>query len=217
MEIEVAVLVSDRFGKVVSSGSETIRGGFPADQLATVKRTGFRYTKRIAVKPGQYQVRVGVSEQGADRIGTAITWVEVPRIDTDKLTLSSILLSEDEEGLQKRSNGATGGGISPWFGVRYFIRNTFLIYQLMVYPAPSREQEAGLLIRREIRKGGEVVYQSPQEPIASRVTGREKKGISIGGKIQVGMEPGIFELRISITDPKKKKTTQQSVTFGIAR
>jgi hypothetical protein len=62
-----------------------------------------------------------------------------------------------------------------------------------------------------------VVYQSPQEPIASRLIGREKKGISIGGKIQVGMEPGIYELRISVTDTKKKKTTQETVTFGVAR
>jgi VWFA-related protein len=54
MEIEVATVVSDRFGKVVHTDSRKIQGGFPADQLESVKRTGFRYTTRIGVKPGHY-------------------------------------------------------------------------------------------------------------------------------------------------------------------
>ena len=87
----------------------------------------------------------------------------------------------------------------------------------MIYPTPSRDQEAGLLIQREITKSGKAIYQSRQEPVASRLIAREKKGISIGGRIQVGMEPGIYELRISVTDPKSKKTTQETVTFGIGR
>ena len=217
IDLQVATVVYDRFGKVVSTASEVIRGGFSAEQLEPVKRTGFRYTKRIAAKPGRYQIRIGVSDSSAGHIGTAITWVEVPRLGTGKLILSNIILAEDSDERQKRSNGESGGGINPWAGIRYFTRNTFLVYQLMIYNALSRDAETGLVIQREITQFGKVIYQSPQEPLASRLTGREKKGMSIGGKIQLGMDPGIYEMRISVTDTKSKKTTQQAVTFGIAR
>ena len=217
IELEVATVVYDRRGQPVTTRSETIRGNLRVEEVEIAKRDGLRYATRLTVKPGHYQVRIGISEKGAEHIGTAITWVEVPTIGRDKLALSNILLSEGSNEAEKRLTASSGGGISPWLGVRYFTRGTFLVYQLMIYNAPSKDPESELVIQSEITRGGEVVYQSQPTPIASRVVGKEKKGILLGGQIKLALEPGIYELRISIGEARSKRKAQQAVTFGIAR
>jgi hypothetical protein len=216
VELEVATIVNDRMGKPVSTGSETIRGSFALDQLETVKRLGFRYATRIAVKPGHYQVRVGIIENESQRIGTAIAWVDVPSLAAEKVMLSDLLLSEVTDD-SKQPMTSSVAAISPWFGVRYFSRDTSLIYELMIYSEPSSNPESELVMQRQLLREGRVIYQSPQESIASRIVRREKKGLSIAGQLKLDLEPGIYELLISITDPKKKETVRKSVTFGIAR
>jgi VWFA-related protein len=215
IELEVATVVYDRTGQQVSTRLETIRGDIPVERIDAVKRTGFRYTTRIAVKPGRYQVRIGVCENETERIGTAITWVEVPRVTPDKLALSDIILSEGADETQRRLTAATGAAISPRFGIRYFTRDTFLVYQLMIYAAPSAYPESALLMQCEITKGGKIIYQTQREPIASRLVAKQKKGFAIGGQIRLAMEPGIYDLQISITHAKSGKTTREGVTFGI--
>ena len=45
---------------------------------AGVAKEGLRYQKSAPLKPGLYQVRVVVREEGTGRLGSASEWVEVP-------------------------------------------------------------------------------------------------------------------------------------------
>ncbi len=59
LALEVAGTIYNRAGKLVTSFVEKIKGSMPHDQLSEVRGTGFCYTKRMELKPGSYQVRVG--------------------------------------------------------------------------------------------------------------------------------------------------------------
>src|SRR6185295_13859425 len=93
LALDVAGTIYDRSGKLVTSFIEKIKGGVPQDQLSDVKGSGFSYTKRMELKPGSYQVRVGTLEPETENIGTANAWVEVPDLAKGKLELSSVLLA----------------------------------------------------------------------------------------------------------------------------
>ena len=210
IEIELAAVVYDRTGKPIKTITETIRGAMSAAEAEAAKRTGFHYSKRIALKPGVYNIRLGLREAGTDRVGTAATWLEVPNLGQGKLTLSSILLTKDSVEASIPSTGA--GGSNPSLGVACYKSGAPILYYLMIYNARG---ESDLTMQWELAVAGKVIHRTESQPVASRMIGRDKKGIEIGGQLALTLQPGFYELTISITDKKSKQTGQRTVPFVI--
>jgi hypothetical protein len=215
MELELAAVIYDRTGKAVNTVTETIRGAMSVAEVEAAKRTGFHYSKRIALKPGLYNIRVGLREVGTERIGTAATWLEVPDISRGKLTLSSILLTKDSGETPTPQGPAAGAGTSDVPGIRYYKTGSPLLYYLMIYNAPSKTGESGLTMQWEIAEAGNVIQRTEWQPVGSRLIGRDKKGIEIGGQLKLTLQPGVYELRIAVTNSKSKQTAQRTVPFAI--
>jgi len=213
IELEFATVVYDRTGKPINTITETIRGALSTAEAEAAKRTGFHYSKRIAVKPGLYNIRVGVRELSTDRIGTASTWIETPSLSGGKLTLSSILLTKDSEAAKPRESSGSLVAAAP-VGITYYKPGSPLLYYVMIYNSRS-PSGSGLTMQWDISQAGKVIYKAEPQPIASRVIGRDKKGIEIGGQLKLPLQPGLYELRISIADSKSKQATQRAATFAI--
>jgi len=211
IELELAAVVYDRTGKPVNTITETIRGAMSFGEVEAGKRTGFHYSKRIALKPGLYNIRLGLWEVGTDRVGTAATWLEVPNLGQGKLTLSSILLTKDSVETATPQGSAGVAGTAP-LGVAYYKTGSPVLYYLMIYNARG---ESDLTMQWEIAEAGKVIHRTEWQPVASRLIGRDKKGIEIGGQLAQTLQPGLYELRISITDSKSKQTAQRTVSFAI--
>lgn len=215
MELELAAVIYDRTGKPVNTVTETIRGAMSVAEVEAAKRTGFHYSKRIALKPGLYNIRVGLREVGTERIGTAATWLEVPDLRRGKLTLSSILLTKGSAETPTPQGPADGAGSSGVPGIKYYKTDSPLLYYLMIYNAPSTTGESGLTMQWEIAEAGMVIQRTEWQPVASRLIGRDKKGIEIGGQLRLTLKPGVYELRIAVTNSKSKQTAQRTVPFAI--
>lgn len=43
-----------------------------------------------------------------------------------------------------------------------------------------------------------MIHKTEWQPVTSRVIGRDKKGIEIGGQLALALQPGVYELRITI-------------------
>jgi VWFA-related protein len=212
IELDLAAVVYDRTGKPVNTVTETIRGALSVAEAEAAKRTGFHYSKRIALKPGLYNIRLGLREAGTDRVGTAATWLEVPNLGQGKLTLSSILLTKDSVETAIPRGPAGGAGTSATLGVAYYKTGSPVLYDLMIYNARG---ESDLTMQWEIAEAGKVIHRTEWQPVASRLIGRDKKGIEIGGQLKLTLQPGLYELRISVTDSKSKQTAQRTVAFAI--
>ena len=61
-DCEIAVAAYDASGKIADSFADNIKGTVTARQLEEAKKTGYRYSKRIKLKPGLYQLRSGVRD-----------------------------------------------------------------------------------------------------------------------------------------------------------
>ncbi|MFY9574866.1 MAG: VWA domain-containing protein [Blastocatellia bacterium] len=209
LELEMAAVVYDRTGKPIKTLTETIRGSLSPQEADEAKRTGFHYSKRIALKPGLYNVRLGLREVGTDRIGAATTWLEVPNLDSGKLTLSSILLTKDSAETSK-SPGSKAARTA--LGTASYRAGSPILYYLLIYNALG---ESDLRMQWEIAEAGKVIHMTEWQPVTSRVIGRYKRGIEIGGQLALTLQPGVYELRITVSDSKSRQTANRTVAFAI--
>ena len=67
----------------------------------------------------------------------------------------------------------------------------------------------------EIAEAGKVIHKTEWQPVTSRVIGRDKKGIEIGGQLALALQSGVYELRITVSDSKSKQTAKRTVAFAI--
>lgn len=215
--LQVATLVFDSSGKRIDARSETINGNLLPERLALAKKTGYRYAKRLTLKPGLYQIRVGVRETSTDRIGTAWASVEVPNLTRQKLALSSIVLLDS----QRSSSSSTSAQdpIASRFvqGIRFYQKNDSLTYYFRIYCDLTRgNPETQLLMQTGVFQGDKVMAQANWQPVAARQLGKDRKSIAAGEEIKVSnLLPGIYELRVAVKDPASNRIASQSVVFGV--
>lgn len=228
---EVATLIFDKLGKMVSSTVDTIEGKLLPQRLSIVKQNGLRQVKRVSLKPGVYQIRVGVRDSSSEKIGTATAWVEVPDLRKNKLAMSSIFLSESAKErapiakpTEQTANPTKAAPTQEqeFFlakviqGIPIFKSGHLLAYCFTVYNSASKSAvTADLVMQSEIVQDEKVIFKSDWQPLTGRIIKQGKKGLELGGLIELGLHPGIYEIRISVKDLKSKKTLQQTSIIGV--
>lgn len=221
IDCEVTTAIFDQTGKSTKIITDKVQGALTAERLEEGKKYGYRYMKRLELKPGLYQVRVGVRENGSERIGTANAFVQVPNLGREKLAVSSIVLisigaTNKDKTQQRDAPELFMPGVRQ--GVAFFKQGTSLAYQLTVYDVAGRKPEdSGLLIQSELTQGEQTIFRSDWQPVATRLVRAGKKGFDAGGQINLDLPPGLFELRVTVKDPKSKRSAQQSVVFEVER
>lgn len=206
-DLEVGIAVFGSGSDPVFTTYDEVAGKQVPEAVEASKQNGFRYRKRVALEPGSYQVRVGVRERSSDRIGTAATWIEVPKIEKGRLVASSLVLNErvagDEQFVQPRAVS----------GIRTLGVASQLVYYLQLYGA--REVDA-VRMRVEILRDGEPVHASGWEPIASHTIDRTRKGVGVGGIFDLAaFGPGLYELRVAVREGEKQKAAERAAAFQV--
>src|SRR5205823_3217077 len=159
-------------------------------------------------KPGAYQFRVAVRDDGSSRIGTARQFVEVPELK-NRLALSGITVSNDDDsGSAKRSDAVVSPGNMSSPAIRRFRQGANLWFGYSVYNAQMNQTThvVSLAAQSRIFRDGKLVYSGEAKQID--VTGQtDLKRITSGGGIQLGsmLEPGEYQLQIIVTDSAKDK------------
>jgi VWFA-related protein len=217
VEVDVTTIVFDQSGRAVRRITDTVRGNLSPDRAERARLKGLRYAKLLVLDPGAYQIRVAVRDPRSERIGTAMALVEVPNLHRGKLALSSILLTErlsKETESDAVKNDAFLHNLR--LGIPFFRRGNFLVYSLLIFNAAARATaQNGLFIQSEILEGDRSVYQSPWQPVSSRLTNTEGKGVEVGGQINLDLKPGLYEFRITIRGSGSKRLAQQSTLFDV--
>ena len=231
-DCDLALAIFDSSGKLASSSSHTIKSSLTSGQVELGKRRGYRYSERLNLKPGLYQVRVGVREADTGLTGTSTSWVRVPDLHNGKLALSNVFLGKTSE------DSSRGGGEAPksagkpevTAGNAKYKVGELAQYQFVVYNAANAaamssaasgantanpgHADSGPVLKVEILQGEKSIY-STTEPLASRTIALDAKGIVAGGALKLGLAPGVYTLRITVKDSKTKKPVEQTVDFEV--
>jgi VWFA-related protein len=208
LELDVVTGVYDLSGKTVASFPEKIRSSFTPQRAELVKRYGIDSLKRLTLKPGLYQIRVGVRELSTERVGTSSVVVEVPDLSRGKLAMSSLFLRDD----------LNQAGTPTDFrqGLRVYRQGEPLVYQFRAYNAEGAPQDAASLsMRIELRQGERSVYAGEWQPVAPLVVKRDAKGLEVGGELRAQLPAGVYELVVSVRDERRKKTVSGTVAFAV--
>lgn len=232
LELKIVTLAFDKVGKLAFSQSQTVTGNLQPANYERMRAGGFHFYKRLALKPGFYQIRVGVFEPKTERTGTASALVQVPDLKSKKLLLSSMHLSAvaPEQPTAVTPQASNTGNLTPVndkrpdkvvdkvvHGIRFFQRQQPFIYSLRLYQTaiqvtPIEELE----LQAEIWQNDKVVTKGDWIPVASRILDRDAKGLTLAGQLQLlNFQEGIYELRLNVRAKGKKSGAQRIAVFGV--
>ena len=206
LSCEVAVAILDRNGKISEGVAETVTGSFVAGQIEKARRDGFRYTKRIALAPGIYQLRVGVHDVNSGLMGTASSWINVPDLRSKKLTLSDLFLgrqNRDDKRTEAVALNERPGPAKLLIGPASFDNGDVIFYRLVLYNSTAENQSgSGKSLKVEVLNSNDIVYEGSWQPLGEKIIRKDSLGIEIGGEIRMTSAPGVYTLRITIKDGK---------------
>jgi len=220
VELEILYVVYDSSGKQVEGTSAHVEGRLPPDRLAQAKTSGFRFSRRLMLNPGVYQVRIGVREEGTDRMGTATAWVEVPEIAQDRLEMSSLILSNP---LDLNPVDSEGMDVSELEQIRMvqsiplFARGDFFDYSFRVHQSTQALVMPDMEWMPELFREGGLIKGGEWQPISVENEDLDSKGwFDVYGEVDIGeVDSGVYELRVSVRDSRSDKTIQRTTVFSV--
>jgi VWFA-related protein len=214
-ELDLLMALFDEKGKAAASFVERINVNIRPERLENALKHGFSYRRLMALKPGFYQARVAIREEGSSRMGSASKWVEVPDIGKKQLTLSGVLLSagkEDQNDLQAADSAYIP---QPSSATRRFKKDGAVDFMVFAYNAKVEKTTVDLVIQSQVFSGSKLVYASP---IAKMTIPESADLLRIPYAARISMEgfiPGQYELRVVVIDRLTKATAFRRVYFTV--
>ena len=216
-EVALAGLVSDQKGASVEQFGRRLRLESPA--AGRPAAGPIRFTRRMTLKPGLYQVRVAALGEGKGQTGSASQWIEVPDLAKGRLTLSSLFLElAQREGDSPAASAVVGvrgtrtnDAVRRVFPGGREVDAVFFVYNAGSGAAPA----ADLVARFQIRAGGVLLHEFEPRAIASP-PGSEAARIRGGARLSLaGLRAGDYELRVVVESRREGTTAERAVGFSV--
>jgi VWFA-related protein len=223
----VCVTVGDN-GQIVDSTDKTWTVRLKGDTYRDTLQKGLVYRMNVAIKkPGAYQERVVLRDQGTQQVGSASQFIQVPDVNKGHLALGGILISADAprpaetaaspEHPEGHVNEPDPNGTP---AVRIFKPGTPILYGYQIMNAQSdSEKKTNLEVQTRLFRDGQEVYSGKPNPLQPGPTG-DPKLLLAGGRMKLGdkITPGDYVLQVIVTDKLAKEKYQvatQSMDFEI--
>ena len=219
-QIELITIIYDENGKDVESRSEKMELNLRQQSLERARRYGLGYRRLLQLKPGFYQIRMVLRQEGASQIGTATAWVEAPDLSKKQLALSGIFLTQDRQSPTQTETGITEENEDS--GARSLVYRRFRRdsqFEFLVFTYNARIGDKGMpdvAIQSQIYNGNKLVFASP---LSSVFTAEQKQTLDPAripyyARLALdSFEPGQYELRLVVIDRTTKTTAKRSINF----
>jgi VWFA-related protein len=213
--LDLLMALFDEKGKAAASFVERISVNIRPERVENAVKNGFNYRRLMALKPGFYQARLAIREEGSARMGSASKWVEIPDVGKKQLTLSGVFLSagrEDQNDLQPANSVYIP---QPSSATRRFKKDGAVDFMVFAYNAKVEKNTADLVIQAQVFSGSKLVYASP----VAKMTIPESADLQrIPYAARISLEEfnsGPYELRVVVIDRLTKATAFRRVYFAV--
>lgn len=205
-------------GRAESITQDTMEIRLTPEQYKQAEKSVYRYTKRIKLKPGTYQIRVGVRDQNAELVGTSSTWVEVPNLDSKKVALSGIILArtqaDNAAGKDEKKNALLQPSVK--HGTSLLSNTDSIVYYSRAYNASDEKRSAALKVKAQVLQGTTVVLEDDWRPLKSTIVGTEANSVDLSGRLKLDtLKPGTYQLLVTVADEKAKPVATTTKAFEI--
>jgi GWxTD domain-containing protein len=185
-----------------------------------VKRQSI-YQKSIPLAPGMYRLNVVAKDVVGGNMNNYEVALQVPRMDTEKLTSSSLILADIIEKVPTKSIG-TGQFVIGDSKVRPRINDTFkreekmgLYIQLYNFAQDEKTHKANGEIQYEVIKNGsnEKIFEFKED--VGSIAGTSNQ-ITIEKLLPLkNLAPGQYTIRLKVTDRNRNQTLTPSAQFTV--
>lgn len=187
---------------------------------------GFVYNFIFPIKkPGAYQMRVVLRDALTAKLGSANQFIEVPNLKKNRLTLSSIMLSnhtnDEWQNQSKTSSEKVLVDSLTATSLRKFQQNTVLRYGFEIFNAKlaTAQRFPNLQLQVRIFRDGKLIFDGEPKNIDFDKQTDFTKTVS-GGALALGktMEKGDYVLQIVLIDKLakiKNQVASQWISFEI--
>ena len=210
--VETVAVVLDETGRVAAT-LETERRSLDLSDadLARLASQGLPYSRAVVVKPGRYRVCLAARDDASGLLGSAWRHIEVPDLTQGHLTLSGLFLMKDEGPRSAEEPAPVLHGVQD---LPRFSRAERLYVQLFAYnPKRDANGTIDLVSQAAVVKGGAALATAAPEPMVPDATGSPVGHLS---RIRLArLEPGEYELRITVTDRNASATVSRAVAFTV--
>lgn len=175
--------------------------------------TPVMWSQQLTVKPGLYQVRVAARERQTGRTGSAMQWIEVPAVDQNRFSMSSLFLGERRVGSSSENQlGPQAIGVDV---DHRFARSSVLRFQAYVYNASRSGGTPDVWIQAQVLRGRQQVFALAPNRIPPDVT-KDPARLPYWTEIALDQLPsGRYTLLVSATDRKAKSNASQMTSFSV--
>lgn len=212
--IDVAGVVLNDQGKQAGSFKTRVNVN-PSTQSAEAQNPSVIYSHKLPLKPGIYQVRVAARDDKSGRVGSAAQWIEIPDLNSKRLTLSSLMLGGQFIGSKPVAGKEAAAQVQ--FSVdRRFSHGSHLNFLTMIYNA----QRAGtgapdLTAQIKLSRDGQTIVTSPVRKLAIDAT-TDVARVPYGADIALqSLPPGRYLLQVSISDRVAQTSAVEQIFFEI--
>jgi VWFA-related protein len=228
-QVEVVCVVLDDKGKGIYSDGRTLTLGGDSSSTAAANGAGEKSRGKLVTNfsipilaPGLYQVRAVARDSNSGLVGSAFEWVEVPDLKTNRLALSSLLVTERRRANTQPAAAAAAGttAIQPPDILRVdrrFARSSRALLQLYIYNAASKTANVAPDVELEIKilRDRRAVMNAPPHKVAL-AAGSDPARIFYVAEIPLGqMTPGVYLLQVTVTDRAARTTVTRELDFYV--
>lgn len=225
-QVEVVCAVLDDKGKPIYSNGRTLT--LAGSEAAAANGAGEKSRGKLVTNfsipvlaPGLYQVRAVARDAHSGLTGSAFEWVEVPDLKTNRLALSSLLVTE-----RRRANTQPAAAVAGTTATqppdilrvdRRFARSSHALLQLYIYNAMRKAASDAPDVELEIKilRDKRIVMNAPPHKV-SLAAGSDPARIFYVAEVPLGsMTAGVYLLQITVTDRAGRTTATRELDFFV--
>jgi VWFA-related protein len=218
-KLELMVEVVNAAGRSESITQDLIEIKLTAEGYKQAGQNIYRYNKNLQLKPGVYQIRLGVRDEHSDLIGTTSTWIEVPDLRSKKLFLSHLTLAKSSTNDAASSKEPKQAVMLPAVkrGISQFRSSDEMVIISRAYNALRAGKEASeLKARVQVLQGTKIIFEDGWHSLPSMTITKDGETLIFGAQLKLqAFKPGTYELRMVVADEKLKNPIATSKLFEI--
>jgi VWFA-related protein len=223
---EIAAFTFGDNGQVIDHSDRAYNLSMNDKDYQRTLQKGIFYRINLPIKkPGAYQLRTAVLDQGTKKLGSANEFIEIPDLKTGRLALSGLIMrgsnspttasqakqAREQEGRVEEADAQA----SP--AVRRFRQGMIADYGYVIYNARVDKATGKPQLTTQVRvyRDGRLVFDGGVRPFDPKEQ-MEVTRVIAGGSVRLGKDltPGDYALQVIVID-KLAKEKQQTVTNWI--
>ena len=213
-DLEIVGAVYDEDGKLVGDvAGEKAQLNLTAENYVGTITEGLNLLRSVPLAPGQYQVRLAAREASRSLLGSASRWVEIPDLDKQPLTLSSVFLLADMPAKPRpdaKPGDAPERALADVQVGKVYRPGQGLHYVVQLY-TPATARVGAVTLQAEVWHGAKLIGVTPKHELEDAPGGRKwSERISLDA-----FAPGDYELRVRVTEPGTGAKAERRVGFRI--